>query len=449
MPIYLAAIIEVFILYVIYLNISKTKFHAMEAVVVIFVGTLSILTIFHLIPNADVVMATVRFVLALTMISLAVIKTKNLPLGTFYAILTCTIPLLVGNLLSIPTIILLQLVFETVDRDIVLNDAMLYIPYISLTSAIGFVLSRITGNFLHDRMNLLDEKMKNKLATNLLTGASFVLLNFLTYASFHHIVQDPIVLLYVYTVSLIACFVLLVFSIFAFSDSLLKDNVIRLKNEQLENLQLYTESIEATSDEVRQFRHDHKNLLLGFHDHIKGKDLAKIELYFMQYAAEFDKAIMALDSELDRLKNIKVPELKSILSHKLLFAQTRKISVHIEVPDTIEGVGDNLIDVCRIAGILVDNAIEASLSSSTPIVRFMALSREKDVLFVIVNTCSEPPPISKMYEKNFTTKRGKRGMGLYTVSLLLEKNSNLSLATKIDMGGPLGDFYQEFAVIKN
>ncbi|MCL2437155.1 MAG: GHKL domain-containing protein, partial [Clostridiales bacterium] len=151
------------------------------------------------------------------------------------------------------------------------------------------------------------------------------------------------------------------------------------------------------------------------------------------YISAFQKNTSIADSRLDVLKNLNIPELKSILSFKILYAQQKNIDVSIEIPDVIDEVDAHmLIDICRIAGVLIDNAIEASEDAEKAVLRFLALKKEERIIFVFTNTYTEVPSLSKIFENGFTTKQGARGLGLYSVSQMIEANERLSLNTHIE-----------------
>ncbi|MFR3948966.1 MAG: GHKL domain-containing protein [Ruminococcus sp.] len=84
--------------------------------------------------------------------------------------------------------------------------------------------------------------------------------------------------------------------------------------------------------------------------------------------------------------NIKITELKSILSSKLLYAIELNIDVSIEVTDEVISLPMNTLDLCRIAGIFLDNAIEATLETAYPSIRFALINLDAEYIFIISNT---------------------------------------------------------------
>jgi hypothetical protein len=74
------------------------------------------------------------------------------------------------------------------------------------------------------------------------------------------------------------------------------------------------------------------------------------------------------------------------------------------------------------------------MDDKSSVLKFAALTMNDATAFIFMNTCSVPPPIPKIFEKNFTTKHDGKGMGLYVLRLILDENDNTSLETTIKDG---------------
>jgi len=105
------------------------------------------------------------------------------------------------------------------------------------------------------------------------------------------------------------------------------------------------------------------------------------------------------------------------------------------VESVITITGDrNLLDTCRIAGVLLDNAMEACHEVEDGVVRLMGDMLGDSAFFVFQNTCHVPPPIREINQKGFSTKEGFRGLGLYNISQLMSRNGNILLKTNVKDG---------------
>lgn len=87
--------------------------------------------------------------------------------------------------------------------------------------------------------------------------------------------------------------------------------------------------------------------------------------------------------------------------------------------------------VCKITGILIDNAIEASTMSDDKLL-LVDIYKEKDLINIFIeNTFEGTVDIDLINKKGFSTKGKNRGLGLHIVSIILKENDNLSLEQRV------------------
>lgn len=95
----------------------------------------------------------------------------------------------------------------------------------------------------------------------------------------------------------------------------------------------------------------------------------------------------------------------------------------------------NTIELSRITGIIIDNAIEASEALEDPLIRIAFIDNEESVTFIVMNKCSDnTPKIHELFEEGFSTKGDNRGLGLSTLKELTDENENVLLDTVIENG---------------
>lgn len=75
----------------------------------------------------------------------------------------------------------------------------------------------------------------------------------------------------------------------------------------------------------------------------------------------FNNNIELSDIVIAKLNSIKVSSLKSLITNKVLVAQNNNIDVDINIEGEINDFYTDEMQLSRILGILLDNAIEASL----------------------------------------------------------------------------------------
>ncbi|MCL2398996.1 MAG: GHKL domain-containing protein [Defluviitaleaceae bacterium] len=442
-PFPVLAAIEVYIFFVVFGNISKIKFNKSEMFFAFLLMVLFSSALFlYVVPVWDIAAIFTHAIYIIVMGLIANRKTNVLSLSVLFGSLSSVVFLLAGYI----TGVLLVLVFgsEYNDNEIYLNYFLPFTSYIIIAFILSFFTSRWTGRFIHKRLCQFDGELKKKLSEYLLLGASITLLLFFVKVFLHDILVYAALLNTVYGLSLALYFAFLVIAISSFTDSFRKETELRHKDEMLKNLKDYTVNVENMATEMRKFRHDHQNLLLGFRNHIESGNIEKAKEYFQGYMSSFNESVEIMDSQLETLKYLKIPELKSILSFKILYAQQLGIKIHVEVTEEIEGIDIyELVDLCRIVGILIDNAIEAAQETENPDLRFMVMRKDSKITFVFTNNFLSSPSQAEIFKKNFSTKGEGRGMGLYTVSQIINRNGNLLLSTRVMDG----IFVQELSVM--
>ena len=89
-----------------------------------------------------------------------------------------------------------------------------------------------------------------------------------------------------------------------------------------------------------------------------------------------------------------------------------------------------LLDFITIVSILADNAMEAAVETSHPVVSFAFLEQEGRQIFIVENTIKEFSIHSdNIFKKGFSTKGENRGLGLSNVQNIISHYPNVSLRT--------------------
>jgi len=437
MPFFTGIILECLLLYLVFVNVRKVSFNKKEALLILSATIITGVTLGYFIVEFAFLGVAINFSSVVILTIIANIKTKILSLSLLYAILTQIIAILSATLTAtiFSIIYILNPEVLALGREAVMDNFILALLYFVIMFAISYIISRKLGIAFHNRISLFDDILKRKLSIYLLSGAIITLMLFFINTFLHDFIADLAILTLAYAISLSICFTFLVFALFAFASSIQKDLELNYKIKQLQDLKLYTQNIETIATEMRTFKHDHKNLMLIFKSHIENQDWNGIQEHYDKYMGEFKASADTMDTYMDKLSHIKTPELKTILFVKFLQAQQLGIDATLEINEKITiPKGYNLLDICRISGIFIDNAIEACTGVDGATICLLVSMSDDIVHFVLRNTCHNPPPLNQIDKKGFTTKGGVRGLGLYTVSKLLSKNKHLFLQTKISNG---------------
>lgn len=223
---------------------------------------------------------------------------------------------------------------------------------------------------------------------------------------------------------------------------------VELKSKQInfEVLQNYTTKIEGMYSDMRSFKHDYANIISSMIGYIDEEDMAGLKKHFYENILPLNKKIGKNDSEIGRLRQIKIPEVKGLLSLKLIRAQEMGIEVLIDIKEPIEQISMNIIDLTRVLGILLDNAIEATEECVLPKIKIGFIKDNHSLIIVICNRYKgDIPSVDKLYKKGYSTKGTNRGIGLTSLRDIINKYEAIYLDTLIEDG----EFTQTIILDKN
>ena len=217
--------------------------------------------------------------------------------------------------------------------------------------------------------------------------------------------------------------------------SRVSEQEMKTRQEAFDALQRYTEQLENTYDTLRSFKHDYHNIMLCMSHYIESGDMDELKLFFNKKIIPLDRQISKDTAHLNQLKNLKIPELKGLLTSKLLYAADQDIDVKIDVRDEVSTLPMDAIDLVRVMGILLDNAIEAALESDTPALQFSMVALEKECLIIIKNTFVDKGiPLASIRRPDVSSKGKNRGVGLYNVEQIFQKYKDIFWETETSEG---------------
>lgn len=207
---------------------------------------------------------------------------------------------------------------------------------------------------------------------------------------------------------------------------------MEMRQDSYNRLQEYTSQIENMYSSLRSFKHDYSNIMLSMSGYIEANDMEGLRDYFDKEILPLNKNITKNTAHINQLINIKTTELKSIISSKLLYAIELNINVSIEVTDEVTSIPMDTLDLCRVIGIFLDNAIEATLETDQPSIRFALINLKTEYIFIISNTFLEKGiPYATLAKPNVSTKGANRGIGLYNARKIISKYNHAFLDTEI------------------
>lgn len=302
------------------------------------------------------------------------------------------------------------------------------ISYILLLACICPILGRLLYLVIHRIHTGLSKQLLLLITTNLLTCLFIFLFNI---AIGDYIGYSRSVI--TFNCILFACyFIISTILIVNIIKSHMEKVNLDIRQDSYNRLQEYTNQIENMYSSLRLFKHDYSNIMLSMSGYIEANDMDGLKEYFDKEILPLSKKITKNTAHINQLMNIKTTELKSIISSKLLYAIELNINVNIEVTDEIVSLPIDTLDLCRVIGIFLDNAIEATLETDQPSIRFALINLETEYIFVISNTFLEKGiPYAALAKPNVSTKGANRGIGLYNAHEIISRYNHAFLDTEI------------------
>lgn len=207
--------------------------------------------------------------------------------------------------------------------------------------------------------------------------------------------------------------------------TLKKESQLAAKVKEYEVLQDYTQKVEQLYLDIRTFKHDYLNILSTMGLYLDQKQYDELEAYFKKYILSQEENLTNKDYILGKLALLHVKEIKGLLYPKLLSAINQRLQIIVDIKDPVTKIAVDYLDLIRILGIFIDNAIEASVESEEKTLYVGLLVDDDTVIIRICNSCNEVANFHRLADINVSSKSGSRGIGLYNANLLIKKHSNM------------------------
>ena len=208
-----------------------------------------------------------------------------------------------------------------------------------------------------------------------------------------------------------------------------------LKSEKEKNLDEYYRSLELNYNEIRKFRHDYKNILTTLDALIYQEDIEGLKKFHESIIEEEKDKIYNKSFNLERLSKINIKYLKGFLFRKIMEAEEKNIDVFLDIGDSIDEINIKDLDLVRVLGIILDNAVEELEHLKTGLLSIVFIVTDNSKIIIVENTCRED--ILKLHElkrEGFSTKGEKRGLGLSNLEEILSKYRNITHEIQVDNG---------------
>ncbi|MDE7310735.1 MAG: GHKL domain-containing protein [Eubacterium sp.] len=208
---------------------------------------------------------------------------------------------------------------------------------------------------------------------------------------------------------------------------------ITMKQDSYDNLKEYMTQIENLYQNIRVFRHDYANIMASMSVYLNNNDLEGLKAYYEKNIFPINRLLNKEKDTISRLSNLESIELKGLMSVKINYALELNIAVNLEITERIENINMNTLDLVRITGILLDNAIEACQECANPCIGIGMIRTDQGVTFIVRNTyVKKELDYSSLGNLGITSKGERRGIGLYNIRSIIKKYNNVVLDTEYE-----------------
>ncbi len=226
--------------------------------------------------------------------------------------------------------------------------------------------------------------------------------------------------LYIY----IAILVIIIFSLII--TILIKDFLKQKIYNEYDNLNKYVKEYEFLLDEQIKKNHEFKNQLIVIMSMIDNK---KTKRYISKLLNE---EININNELLNDLNKIPVKGIKGLIYYKLIIASRDKIDIKLDIgcnyeDDILLNITENeLIDLTKLVGIFIDNAIEAVLNLDDKQISIsIYINENNEFIISIANNFDNSINVEKILKNRYTTKGKNHGYGLLLAGEIIRKNKKI------------------------
>lgn len=247
------------------------------------------------------------------------------------------------------------------------------------------------------------------------------------------ILYTYVVLIHFEILKYIEIFYFLFFVLFSLSFFL----VIEYKNRRQviskdrEELFKYSITLGDIYEKTEKNREDHSLYLSKLGAYLRDRKYQESEKYLSDILISEKK----MNKQNKVLKMLPIKGLKGLLYIKLQEMEEQNLSVGLILSENFDHFDYTRLnktfsnDICKILGIIIDNALEAALLSENKEILIEIYDEEEALELNITNSFSGTINIHKIFTPGYSTKEYGRGYGLVLVNKIVESHSSLILTT--------------------
>ena len=331
-------------------------------------------------------------------------------------------------------VLVYHLVGEKIERSIGFNSYVLIID-----SVLVFTLSLIKGldyvviRFIVLVVFYLLDKCIYKFFINKDTVKDFEKIDYIKFI-INYIVIIGCVSLCIYSfynksITNISNFIFMGLLIIYINFNVFKNFNINKKLVYIQTLESDRKRLSTENDRIRTFKHDFNNIIQAMNGYIQTEDIPSLKTYIKKMIKDVNDTD---DSKIGNEFLLNNKAITNLLKSKNVKAKKENIDIKFEIMFELKLLKKYEYELIRVLGIFLDNAIEAERDEENKVIEVLFFKDANCKRIIIENTCTKNVDIDKIYTKEFSTKKGNTGLGLWEVKNFVDNNPNFSLETTLE-----------------
>jgi two-component system sensor histidine kinase AgrC len=192
----------------------------------------------------------------------------------------------------------------------------------------------------------------------------------------------------------------------------------------------YVVEYEKIIDEQGKKNHEYNNQLMILKGYVDDKTKLKEYLDTL-----IDDHTLGQNYKIRQLSNFPNGGLKRMLYYKISIIKEKKIKYYLYISEESAVLLENLSiklynDITKVFGVLIDNAIDASLKSEDKELSLDFSKEDNYIVITVSNTYDKKIDINKIGRKGFSSKGKGHGFGLRLVKEIIKRNKKIELLTE-------------------
>lgn len=313
------------------------------------------------------------------------------------------------------------------DIDSLLSHDLLTTVFSSIYCLYCGITTKVIGKLLHRKLRLIDFFTNQHLLKAIFIDLAFLVFFFIFNFSYGERLGYSYGVIAINGIIFIFLFAITVSLMYFIYQMTIREQKDKHRMEQFENLQRYADKLEQSYGIMRKFKHDYVNILTTMSGFMNSNDMNGLIEYYSEKVLPLSHDFTESDTKLGSLSYIKDTALKSLLSSKFIYAQETGLNVEIELTEPVDRLFIDSMDLSRILGIFLDNAIEAAVETKEKQIHF-CMFYDAQKLWIIIRNSSLPlvPPLGQLINQEVSSKGENRGLGLYNADMILKKYENIT-----------------------